>query len=72
MKDFMADINRIKQRHRLSKEVEVTDCGSELNDMIVKTRNFTQGPWYKCIKGKVFPSLVAHNCGSLLIPDYVA
>ena len=47
----MADINSIKQRHGLSKVVEATDCGSELNGMIVKTKNLTQGPWYKCSKG---------------------
>lgn len=49
--DFMAVINRIKQTHGLSKVVEATDCGLELKDMIVKTKNLTQGPWYKCSKG---------------------
>lgn len=50
-KDFMADINRIRQTHGLSKVAEPTDCGSELKDMIVKTKILTQGPWYKCNKG---------------------
>ena len=50
-KDFMAGINRIIQRHGLSKVVEATDRGSDLKNMIVKSTNLTQGPWYKCSKG---------------------
>ena len=50
-KDFMADINRIIQRHGLSKVIEATDHGSDLKNMIVKSTNLTQGPWYKCSKG---------------------
>ena len=47
----MAHINRIIQRHGLAKVVEATDRGSELKDMIVKSTNLTQGPWYKCSEG---------------------
>ena len=47
----MADIKRLKQRYRLYNEVEETDPDSELNKMIIRTKNVTQGPWYKCSKG---------------------
>ena len=50
-KEFMADINRIKRRHGFSKDVDATDTDSELKNMIVKTKNLAQGPWYKCRKG---------------------
>ena len=51
MQKFMADVNKLKQKYGLFKNVEDTGFDRELQKVIMKTRNLVKAPWYKCGKG---------------------
>lgn len=51
MEEFMADVNKLKQKYGLFKNVEDTGFDAELQKVTMKNRNLVKGPWYKCGKG---------------------
>lgn len=51
IEEFMADVNKLKQKYGLSKSLEVPGFDAKLQKVIMKTRNLVKGPWYKCGKG---------------------
>lgn len=51
IQELMADVNKLKQKYGLSKNVEDTGFDAELQKVSMKTRNLVNGPWYKCGKG---------------------
>ena len=46
----MADVKRITQKHKLL-DTGIIDSELDLTGMIIRPKNMTKGPWYKCIKG---------------------
>ncbi|XP_068709592.1 NFX1-type zinc finger-containing protein 1-like [Montipora foliosa] len=52
-KDFMADVKRITQKHKLL-DTGIIDSELDLTGMIIRPKNMTKGPWYKCIKDHVY------------------
>ena len=59
MEEFMADVNKLKQKYGLFKNVEDTGFDAELQKVTMRNRNLVKGPWYKCGKGiiKIFKQL---------------
>lgn len=51
IEEFMADVNKLKQKYGLFKSVEDTGFDRELQKVIMKTRNLVKAPWCKCGKG---------------------
>ena len=51
MEEFMAGVNKLKQKYGLFKNVEDTGFDAELQKVTMKNRNLVKGPWYKCGKG---------------------
>lgn len=54
MEEFMADVNKLKQKYGLFKNVEDTGFDAELQKVTMKNRNLVKGPWYKCGKAHVY------------------
>lgn len=50
---FMDDIRKIRQKHGFSTQVESTDCGLEMKNIVI-AKHISQGPWYKCSKGALY------------------
>ena len=50
MEEFMADVNKLKQKYGLFKSVEDTGLDRELQKVIMKTRNLVKAPWYKLVQ----------------------
>ena len=51
IEEFMADVNKLKQKYGLFKNVEDTGFDAELQKVTMRNRNLVKGPWYKCGKG---------------------
>lgn len=51
--DFMADIESIRQKHKLL-AIRKIDSELDLTGMIIRPKSMTEGPWYKCIKDHVY------------------
>ncbi|PFX30310.1 hypothetical protein AWC38_SpisGene4913 [Stylophora pistillata] len=73
MVELLDGINKIEQGRGLSKKVEEKVWFKELRDKIVKSKHLTQGPWYKCKKGHIYPAAeCSENELSIKCPDCLA
>lgn len=53
-KQFIDDVNKIHAQllSAFNSKGKMADSESSLKEKIVRRKNLTQGPWFKCVKGR--------------------